>query len=51
MNRLPACLVCPIEMGNKESYWSGLSDRINPAKSYGGSEPGWVSDVATLAQS
>ena len=25
MNRPPACLVCPIEMGNKESYWSGLN--------------------------
>lgn len=25
MNRLPSCLIYPVVMGNKESYWSGLS--------------------------
>ena len=25
MNRLPSCLIYPVVMGNKESYWSGLN--------------------------
>ena len=24
MTRLPSCLIHPVVMGNKESYWSGL---------------------------